>query len=50
MSAHPDYQTCRDCDREYERRFFNDDGLCAMCRMSMVMLPPNPFFTAEADK
>ena len=49
MSAHPDYQTCRDCSREYERRFFND-GLCTMCRMPIVMLPPNPFFTAEADQ
>ena len=40
----PRYTRCRDCYKQYERQFIDDTGLCTMCRMPILLVPPNPIF------
>lgn len=36
------YARCIGCSRQWEARFVNDIGICTMCRMPKMELPPNP--------
>lgn len=40
----PGYTRCRDCYKQYERQFIDDTGLCTICRMPILLVPPNPIF------
>ena len=40
----PGYAHCRDCQRQCQERFVDDTGLCAMCGLTLLVVPPNPLF------
>ena len=40
----PGYARCRDCQKQCRERFVDDTGLCAMCGLTLLVIPPNPLF------
>jgi hypothetical protein len=42
----PGYERCIDCNHQWESRFINDIGVCTMCRLHVMMLPPNPLLAS----
>ena len=40
---------CRDCNKQCRERFVDDTGLCAMCGLTLLVIPPNPLFQMDAE-